>query len=91
MTAARDQTHLVRVGRPVARTIAELLREYELPVRVIDGEDSQVIHLPIGHWTVLDRVAIRGLVEALGWRIVDESLTNDPDGCVLAVGRKSCS
>lgn len=84
-----------RAGRPTpgiqASELAELLRDRELPVRVVDGQRSHVITLPIGHWTVLDRVAIHGLVEALGWRLLSDSLHDDPDGCVLAVGRKPCS
>ena len=86
-----ETQQLMCVGNPVtAHDLADAMRDRELPVRVIDGEHSQVIHLPIGQWGVMDLTAVRSLVQALGWKVSErEPIQDDPDGCVIVIRRLS--
>ncbi len=80
--------HLLDVGRPVPpHDPLERIKARRLPVRVVDHDASRVIHVPISEWGVGDVAALRQIIEALGFAVVENVPSADPDGCVLTLRR----
>lgn len=80
--------HLLDVGRPVpAHNPMERIKARMLPVRVVDGTDSQVIDVPISEWGIADTAALRLIVGALGSAVAEHAPSADPDGCVMTIRR----
>lgn len=78
--------HLLDVGRPVAPyELMEQIKARRMPVRVIRGGEARVVQIPISEWGTGDVAAMRQLVEALGFVVIQHAPWMDPDGCMFTV------
>jgi len=73
----------VRPHNPMA-----VIRERELPVRVVTGDEITITRVPVGSWDVGDIAAMRHMLELIGFEIVHHHSATDPDGCVWTVQRQ---
>ena len=84
--------HLLSVGDPAATATDALarLRAQEMPLRIQDdGCAELLIRAPISEWTIIDKVAMRRILAALGYTVETHLSADDAAGCVMTIRKET--